>query len=545
MPEINAPACPVHGTFPRALHEESFEGAVAVLEQLIATVSGVGTISYTRCPYGYEASWNGLVRALEDLNASISGIQAGGGGVGASGLQLVGNGGTSVNISGGYYVISSVSGPFVGSGVPNDPWAGSLWYKQDQGRLFVYASGENALSSGGWYQTNAEALVYTSETPPSGVGDNAPARDGLLWYNKDLGSLFVYDAVSSGWYETDARRSVAYRETAPSAVVEGEVWYDKSTSIIKIWNGSEWSSLLDVPSSTKTTRTTAPVVLDSYLTSYSGPKTYSIAVQRGPEVQNSDITIVHSSDDAYVSEHSVVYSSGSLASFSGKLVDGYVELLGYSNTADKTVFRPITWNGTTVSSTYSTATSPKVIDSYPVTFSGTKTYSVNITRGGDVQNSDVTVISTVASGFTSEHSVVYSSGALATFSGQVSAGNVQLVAYPTATAYTTYRPVIWSNSEGLPITSVSTAGMMIDRYPVAASGTKTITVNVNRAGQVQTSDLTVIHNGSDAYVSQHSVVYSSGILASFSGSVVNGFVELVAYSNSSTSTVFRPVRVTP
>lgn len=342
MPEINAPACPVHGTFPRALHEESFEGAVAVLEQLIATVSGVGTISYTRCPYGYEASWNGLVRALEDLNASISGIQAGGGGVGASGLQLIGNGGTSVNISGSYYVVSSVSGPFVGSGVPNDPWAGSLWYKQDQGRLFVYASGENALGSGGWYQTNAEPIVYKSEVPPSGVGNEAPERDGLLWYNTDVGSLFVYDAVSSGWYEAGGQlRNLAYRETAPSAAVQGELWFDTTETIIKVWNGTEWISGTSATLPVVTTTNVSGVRLDSYPVSASGTRTYTVNVTRGGEVQTSDVTMIHNAQDAYTSQYAVVYSSGILATFSGQLAGSTVELLGFSNTAASTTFRPV------------------------------------------------------------------------------------------------------------------------------------------------------------------------------------------------------------
>jgi hypothetical protein len=540
--EVNNPPCPVHGAFPRALHEEGFQGAVEVLEELLATVSGVGTTSYTRCPYGYEASWNGIVRALEDLNATISGIQ--GGGVGASGLAP--GSGIYFAPSGTYTTINAdaqrIPGAIVSGVAPSGAYEGTIWFDENEGRTFVYVSG---ASNPGWYQLNAEALAYTSETPPSGVGNNAPPRDGLLWFNRDLGNILVYDAVSSGWYEPDARRAVAYRETPPTAVVEGEVWYDQTTSIIKIWDGSNWTSLLDPPTPTKTTRTTDLVVLDSYLTSYVGPKTYSIAVQRGNEVQNSDITLIHDANDAYVSQHSVVFSSGILAAFSGQLVDGAVELVGYSNSIDRTVFRPIVWNGTTVSSSYSTAFTGKVLDSYPVSFSGTKTYSINVARGGDVQNSDVTLVHTSVSGFSSEHSVVYSSGALATFSGQVAGGNVQVVAYPTSTAYTTFRPVIWGNTEGLPLTTASTVGTLIDRYPVQASGTKTITVNVNRGGEVQSSDLTVVHTPSDAYLSQHSVVFSSGILAAFSGAVVGDFVEIVAYSNTAASTVFRPVRVTP
>jgi hypothetical protein len=50
MPEINNPPCPVHGTLPRALHEHNFFGIVTVIENIIDTISGVGTISYTQVP---------------------------------------------------------------------------------------------------------------------------------------------------------------------------------------------------------------------------------------------------------------------------------------------------------------------------------------------------------------------------------------------------------------------------------------------------------------------------------------------------------------
>ena len=80
MPEVNNPPCITHGALPRALHEANFNGIVTVISSIIDTVSGVGTVSYSRCPYGYEPNFDGVVRALEDLNTSISGISGGGGG---------------------------------------------------------------------------------------------------------------------------------------------------------------------------------------------------------------------------------------------------------------------------------------------------------------------------------------------------------------------------------------------------------------------------------------------------------------------------------
>jgi hypothetical protein len=296
MTEINVPACPTHGARPRALHSESFQGIVEVIEELIGTVSGVGTTSYSRCPYGYPWNFEGVVRALEDLNTSISGISGGGGGtasgiVAGSGIYItqsgsfevinatitsasgvtisagsgiyLSDGGTRINLdaigdgsvtvlySGTTAIISGTDtqggggggSAVVISGEPGTGYsAGSLWFDTNEGRLFVYASG-NGVSDPAWYQTNAEAIASKGEAPPSGTGLNAPPRDGSIWFNSLMGSLFVYDAVTSGWYETGPSRSFAYGPAAPAPSTEGAGWFDSSTNRLKVWDGSSWVDL--------------------------------------------------------------------------------------------------------------------------------------------------------------------------------------------------------------------------------------------------------------------------------------------------------------
>lgn len=369
MTERNIPPCPTHGSLPRALNEHNFFGIITVCEQIIETVSGVGTTSYSRCPYGYEANFAGVVRVLEDLNTSISGIQGGGGSLDPSGIlagsgiyvqpggsgeieigvNIIGEGGIEVTYSGDFVIISGqeaqaiaiISGLAAGpgidifgsgdfavvqtdligegtvdfsyradtgviSGLPNEEYtgisgiyvspdneimllaegqgsveilysgnlalisgaestggggggsgnasivisgdpgenyaAGALWFDTNEGRLFVYASG-NGVTDPAWYQTNAEALALKSPIAPSGTGENAPPRDGSIWFNTTLGSLFIYDQPSSGWYETGPKRSVAYGGVAPNNSVEGAGWYDTSDANLKIWNGSAWVSV--------------------------------------------------------------------------------------------------------------------------------------------------------------------------------------------------------------------------------------------------------------------------------------------------------------
>jgi hypothetical protein len=295
MAEINVPACPTHGSIPRALHSENFEGIVTVIESIIETVSGVGTVSYSRCPYGYPWNFEGVVRALEDLNTSISGISGGGGGadiaagsgiyfttsgtatvinatvVSASGISIsagsgiylsdagtrinlnaVGEGSVTVLYSGIVAVISGTDTQGGGGGgasvtVSGEPGtgyaAGDLWFDTNEGRLFVYASG-NGVSDPAWYQTNAEAIALKSEAPPSGTGENAPPRDGSIWFNTLMGSLFVYDATTSGWYETGPSRSFAYGPAAPASTsTEGAGWFDTSTNRLKVWTGTDWADI--------------------------------------------------------------------------------------------------------------------------------------------------------------------------------------------------------------------------------------------------------------------------------------------------------------
>jgi hypothetical protein len=262
MPEVNTPSCLTHGSIPRSLHSENFEGIVTVIEALINTVSGVGTISYSRCPYGYPYNFEGVVRALEDLNTTVSGISTSAtavlsGIVAGSGIYITPSGGSSiinvgaagqgsvsVSYSGSFLTISGAqSTTTVVSGSPGTGYeAGTLWFDTNEGRLFVYASG-NGVSSPDWYQTNAEPIVLKGETPPSGTGLNSPPRDGSIWFNTLIGNLFVYDATTSGWYETAPTRSVAYGPAAPVADVEGAGWLDSSVSKLKIWNGSIWAEV--------------------------------------------------------------------------------------------------------------------------------------------------------------------------------------------------------------------------------------------------------------------------------------------------------------
>jgi len=297
--EVNNPPCLLHGQPPRAHHPHNFNGIVTVIGNIIDTISGVGTTSFTKCQYGYPPNFEGIVRALEDLNFTCSGIQGGGGGGGGSASGVVGGSGIYVTISGGSFIINSAALPvYPGSGItpessgtgittgtvfhvinsgtggintsydgtinvfqgtgggasasgnqvivsgsPGSNYgAGDLWFDINQGRLFVYASG-NGVTQPDWYQTNAEALALMSDVPPSGTGLDAPPRDGSIWFNTLMGSLFIFDATTSGWYETAPTLTPGFATSNPIAQAEGTNYIDSSDNSFRYWNGTAWVTI--------------------------------------------------------------------------------------------------------------------------------------------------------------------------------------------------------------------------------------------------------------------------------------------------------------
>lgn len=260
----NIPPCPVHGSIPRALHEHNFKGIVQVIEEIIFVASGLGSRSFSYCPAGYPWNFEGVVRALEDLNVTLSGVGGGADIVSGSGIYITASGDYAV-VNADYGVITSgglgagtnvaftyvpgqtvintsavISGGAVAVSVQDTAppgIEGTLWYDTNQGRLFVFASGD-------WYQTNADAYAIKGDYAPSGTGLNGPTRDGLLWYNTQIGTLFIYDATTSGWYETaPGDKGASYSTGAPIPEKEGELWYSTDESVLKVWNGTDWVSV--------------------------------------------------------------------------------------------------------------------------------------------------------------------------------------------------------------------------------------------------------------------------------------------------------------
>lgn len=70
----SAPTIPVEEVAASLAYSSSFNGIIQVITNVIETVSGVGTTSYTINPNGYANNFGGVVEALSDLNETASGL---------------------------------------------------------------------------------------------------------------------------------------------------------------------------------------------------------------------------------------------------------------------------------------------------------------------------------------------------------------------------------------------------------------------------------------------------------------------------------------
>ena len=156
------------------VYSQSFEGIITVITDIIGTVSGVGTTSFTLSPEGYPSNFGGVVSALSDLNSTISGISSGGGG---SALIAAGSG-IYITTSGSYDVINatitSASGLLytAGSGLY---LVGSSEFNVDFDKVFqgsvsgqVLAEGSNTVLSSGNYITISGTDVSSIKTYTAG-----------------------------------------------------------------------------------------------------------------------------------------------------------------------------------------------------------------------------------------------------------------------------------------------------------------------------------------------------------------------------------------
>ena len=91
-------------------------------------------------------------------------------------------------------------------------------------------------------------------------------------------------------------------------------------------------------------------------------------------------------------------------------------------------------------------------------------------------------------------------------------------------------------------TSLSTAGLQLDTFPSGDYSTVVYSVQAKRGNEVHSSEVKLVQNGATVYTSEYGTVYSSGLLATYSGAITGGQIEFNAFANVGTNTSFRVLR---
>jgi hypothetical protein len=92
------------------------------------------------------------------------------------------------------------------------------------------------------------------------------------------------------------------------------------------------------------------------------------------------------------------------------------------------------------------------------------------------------------------------------------------------------------------VESLSTVGVQLDTFGSGTYSSATYQVQAKRGNEVQLDDLKLLHNSTAVSLSGYNPVYTSGVLAAYSGELSGGQISLNAFSNTSDSTVFRVIR---
>ena len=132
---------------------------------------------------------------------------------------------------------------------------GDLWWDSDEGELNVYYNDGNSsqwvlansgISSGpqGGGGSGTGANVTISSSPPSNP------NDGDLWWDEDIGELFIYYDDASGipsaqWVEASSgSNTVNISDSAPPSPNNGDLWWESDTGTLKIYyqdaDGAQW-----------------------------------------------------------------------------------------------------------------------------------------------------------------------------------------------------------------------------------------------------------------------------------------------------------------
>lgn len=92
------------------------------------------------------------------------------------------------------------------------------------------------------------------------------------------------------------------------------------------------------------------------------------------------------------------------------------------------------------------------------------------------------------------------------------------------------------------VVTSATSGVLIDAFPSGDYSTAVYSVQASRGVAVHSTEIKLIHDSTTVYTSEYGTVYTSGLLATYSGTISAGNVEVNAYGNEAASTQYRIIR---
>lgn len=278
---------------------------------------------------------------------------------------------------------------------------------------------------------------------------------------------------------------------------------------------------------------------------------YVQAVHEDGYVYTGEINILYDNSNIYISEHSIINTYGSeLINFSAILLGNEITLTATPRVADQLTIRfirNILEDFPEIGLTESTTATP--ISTIPA--SGTNFVHYEIvaqnTSNDDLERSNIVVLYDGSDIHETGKNIIRSVDyAVSDYSLTLSGGYINLNALSPDSNQRVYRVArIHSATAWEETTTTSTTQTVIESENYTAYRTMYYTVRISDTtnNEYQQVQITVTHDGTDAYIMENSSIYSgSSVLAEFTADINNGNIRLLATPASSNTTLFQVTR---
>ena len=178
---------------------------------------------------------------------------------------------------GSSWVSLTLGGLLTGTGEPTDtdpanPAGGDIYVDESTGEIYTYNSTTNMWekqsvvsedddniivegSDGLAYLSAAELGIYTGVDAPTASNPTDTPEAGDVYVDETTGDIYTY--INTEWIRQAEVNNVTEAATVPTAPVEGDVWFDTTTNISKVYD-ADTTSWITIDPDSVTVDATAP-----------------------------------------------------------------------------------------------------------------------------------------------------------------------------------------------------------------------------------------------------------------------------------------------